>query len=219
MYALTIKNKSYVCGSKIIIKDHIYNNAGSQCILQNVFPANEKDWTKSFDIPAFSYAILTDVATGKVIFWGYVKKQSVNSLDKNKPKGKRIVLVTAKEFLTTTPMDFIIYDQTPAEVVNKIVLDKMSGTGKFNVGNLSFDSPDEKMEPYNTRNMSAYDVLRYIEKQTHSMLIISNDLQNKVLNVNFYTYKDFKDKEDNKWHLDLLNEQEKNDEYQVEDIT
>lgn len=159
---------------------HIYNK--SVMNFKKVWYKDDRDRLKnSIKFPSFSIVELyfgTDLA-----FFGVKRQQSGIDLNPFRPKHVDITAIDFKEWLTHKPMDFIIYRKSPQWAVEQIV--KKLNEKRIVVGQLKF-TLNNNIEAYNTKDKTAYDVLRMIERKTQSILQILPNA-NGEMEINFYS--------------------------------
>ncbi|MFJ1495945.1 hypothetical protein AB0R99_00030 [Erwinia amylovora] len=180
---LLINGLEYNFNQRINATDHVFNNAGSSINLADVYPisyTDEEIRTKPFKIPKYS---LGELYFGDQLFYfGILKLQNSGSLNINKLKKISVTISSLKEFLIHEPMDFPVLNKYSEYVVDKIIQ-------KLNIpyvvkGNMSFTN-NQIIKSYNTKDMSAYDTLRYIERHTNSTLFIVFNSANKNIEITF----------------------------------
>lgn len=182
---LLINGEEYSFSNKFNGSDHLYNNAGSQLNLKNVYPIGyntDNLFSKPFRPPKYS---LCELYFGdKLFYFGVLVNANKGSLKPTKPKNIDINIVSLKELLILSPIDFVISRQKASYVVNKII--NKLGISYVKIGKLSF-TDDVMINAYNFKDMTAWDSLKYIERQTNSTLSIKFDSTTKSIMVNFYS--------------------------------
>lgn len=188
---LTIDKKEYNFDSKkIMMSDHVFNNVGSKLEIFKVFPKNYSHddlMTKIFKLEKYSVVILK--ISGFICFKGFLKSQFNATFNPFKPKYLDIIAVSQKEFLTHKPMNFPIINKTYREIIELLI--ENLGYDFFYFYHLNFKNHNKRVAFYDTKNKNAYDILRFIEKHSGSVLIIKLNYQGK-LSIEFHTIKSFK---------------------------
>ena len=181
---LLINGVEYEFNQKFNVKEHVFNNAGSTIMFKDVYPKNYTDddiMNKPFRLERYS---LCEVFFGNDLFYsGILKLQNKGSLKPTSLNKINITIASLKEFLVHEPMDFPIINASPESVVDRII-------GKLAIpyvvkGVVSFTNRD-KIIAYNTKNMSAYDTLRYVERHTNSTLFIKFNSSTRNISINFF---------------------------------
>lgn len=177
---LVINGTEYDFETIISGEFHIFNK--SQMKFSKVWYKDGRDrMLNSIKFPSFSIVELyygNDLA-----FFGVKKKQEGIDLNPFKPKHVDITVIDFKEWLTHKPMDFVINKKKPEWVVNEIV--KKLAEKRIKVGQLQFTINND-IRAYNTKDKTAYDVLRMIERKTQSILQILPNSQGEM-EINFFT--------------------------------
>lgn len=180
---LLIDGIEYNFNHKFSATDHIFNNAGSSLSLKDIFPLSYTDndlMNKPFKIPKYS---LVEIYFGSELFYfGILKVQKSGSLNINRLKKIDITIASLKEFLVHEPMDFPIINKNPEFVIDKIIQKlNIPYVGK---GKISFTN-NQIIKSYNTKDMSAYDTLRYVGRHTNSTLFIDFNNSKKMIEISF----------------------------------
>lgn len=203
---LLINGQEYEFDQQLMLTDHVFNNAGSKLKLRNVYPKNysvDDLFNKPIQLSDFAFC---ELYFGSQIFYaGFIKSQSNNSLNSFIVKKIDVEIVSLKELLIHQPMDFAIYKKDVIWVIDQII--ERLKSDKIKKGNLAFDTI-ETIVSYNTKDMSAYDVLRFIEKQTDSYLII--DFKDGQLFINFYSDTSILESENEKIGIPISYDTEEN---------
>lgn len=177
---LMINGTEYTCDNIIKGSFHIFNK--SQMKFKNIWYKDNRNVLDNF-IKFPSFCLVELYYGNKLAFFGVNKRQTKINLNPMRPKFIDMTVIDFKEWLNHKPMDFIIYKKSPEWVVNEIV--KTLGENKIKVGTLDFTTNDN-IVAYNTKDKTAYDVLRMIEKKTQSILEIKNNGHGE-LTINFFT--------------------------------
>lgn len=219
---LLINNEEYSFENKITGSDHIFNNAGSQLNLKKVYPINygtQELFKKPFKIPKYS---LVELYYGdKLFYFGIITKIDKGSLNPTKLKAIDISVVSLKELLILSPIDFVVIEKRASFVVDKII--ERIGISYVRKGKISFTN-DATINAYNFKDMTAWDALRYIERQTNSTLTIKFNSTNKSIEINFYSENSIKQPSIGDKGVDITFDTELNantfcDLYDIEDIS
>lgn len=188
---LLINGNEYEFDQKINLTDHVFNNAGSKLKIKNVYKKNSSTEDLFEKINYFSDYSFAQLFFGDKIFYsGFIKSQSNNSLVSFMTKKADLEIVSLKELLVHQPMDFAIYQKSPEWVIDQII-DRLN-LNLVKKGKLFFDT-NENIISYNTKDMSAFDTLKFIENQTNSRMIIEN--QDGAIIINFYSNVAIQDEE------------------------
>lgn len=199
-FKLLINGEEYIASNELKGTEHIFNNSGSFITLKDVYPAKyteEELIGKPFKIPAFS---LAELYYGDTLFaFGITKMSRGGTLNPFKLKTLDVTIATPNEFLVHKPMDFAIFNKKPEWVVDKII--EKLGISYIVKGKISF-TKEQVITAYNTKDMSAYDTLRFLEKQTNSILVIKLE-ENKKISINFMSQETIQHLENNFKGVDI----------------
>lgn len=193
---LVINGQDYHCDIYFKGSDHVYNNSGSTITLKNVFPVKKDslgNWEKIQSSDLFEVNRIENWSLGQIFFgdklwyFGIVKLQQSNSMSPFELKTNNITLVSAKEFLTRSFMDFLIFSKKPEDVVDMII-EKLQN--KYVTKGIMTFTKETTIKAYNTKSMNAYDVLKLIERLTQSILVIKDS--DTGISINFFSRESIK---------------------------
>ncbi len=182
-FRLVINGEEYCSDASLYFKEHAFNNGDSSFRLTKVYKKGITDVINiaPWKLPKKSKV---DIYYGNILFeTGILQSQSKTSFTPFLPKFKTIEVKSYKEFLNHTFQDYLIFNETYEQVVDKAI--QKLNTPKIQVGTLAFNN-NGTIAKYSTKDKSAYDILKIVEQESNSILHMNTDANGTLL-INFHS--------------------------------
>lgn len=176
---LVINGVEYTAENIFQSTHHIFNK--SAMTIKGVWYKDERD--RQGNYLKFEPFTLVEVFFGNDLsYFGIIKNQTGGTLSPMANKSVDIQVIGFQEWLTHQSMDFPIIRKSPEWIVRKVV--STLNEKRIVVGQLNFAAKDDFIA-YNTKEKTAYQVLRVVETHTQSILQITPNDKGQ-LEINFY---------------------------------
>ena len=194
-------------------------NKGS-IVYEDVIPKNlsSNEAVRSFTIfPKF--ARVEHYYGNDLFFLGFIREQT-GTANPFQPKYVRITVLDGKDWLTQSELIGKVYIDEPYEAVVDSVIEKIN-LPFIKKGKMQF-SDDGLIEAWDSDEIDAYAVLRFIERQSNTLLQILLEAD-KTYSINFFDKSQIANPDGNKGNDLIIDTPEKlkafHDQYVINDIT